>query len=215
MQRSPEAELLGQEEKPAQGTEGVVSEAGGKPAGEGFSQPRKRVSGRRERSTMSGNMRMEGCPWVWPREGRFTVKDVEDDSIGVLAAGLALNGVERKEWEGGGGASEERCVWMGFALTGGELRRGTRGSWCWYCGSYCGLGAWAVCFSIAVSEEAGGEMLWRGRVARRMPADGASPSQPGLGPAPSFSVGQVMLTHLKSEDNSSLVHRPQGWQYLE
>lgn len=49
----------------------------------------------------------------------------------MLGAGLELNGVELKEWEGGGGASEERCVLMSFALKGGELRGGAHGSWCW------------------------------------------------------------------------------------
>lgn len=55
-------------------------------------------------------------------------------------------------------------------------------------------------------------MLWRGQVARRTPADRARPPSPVSALLPVFSVGQGMLTRLKSEENkcTSFIHRMQG-----
>lgn len=97
---------------------------GGEPAGEGFSQPRKESFRKEGESHHASQIEHQECPWVWQQwEGQL-----ESDFIGVLGAGLALKGVELKEWEGGGGAGEERGVWMSFALHGGQLGGGAHGA---------------------------------------------------------------------------------------
>lgn len=77
------------------------------------------------------------------------------------------------------------------------------------CGGHrSGLVAWAMGVSVtAISKEAG--------VARRTPAARAGPPSLASALLPVFSVGQVMLTRLKSEENSctSLIRRMRGWKY--